>query len=65
MHSGIQAFQVPDDFMFVLEAQEVAILRSQFVTARSWGGERYPPMAFTEQGVAMQSERVEQRGPFM
>ena len=27
-------------------------LRSQFVTS-SWGGARYFPMAFTEQGVAM------------
>lgn len=29
-------------------------LRSQFGTS-SWGGVRYPPMAFTEQGVAMLS----------
>ena len=32
-----------------------AILRSQIVTSRSWGGRRYPPLAFTEQGVAMLS----------
>jgi len=44
----------PDDFMFQLEKQEVAILRSQFVTSR-WGGRRYPPCVFTEQGVAMLS----------
>ena len=25
------------------------------MTSRSWGGQRYPPMAFTEQGVAMLS----------
>ncbi len=29
-------------------------MRSQFVTS-SWGGRRYPPYAFTEQGVAMLS----------
>ena len=42
------------DFMFQLEKQELAILRSQSVTS-SWGGRRYPPYAFTEQGVAMLS----------
>jgi hypothetical protein len=44
----------PDDFMFELSSQEFTILRSQFVTS-SWGGSRYVPMAFTEQGVAMLS----------
>jgi len=44
----------PQDFMFQLEKQELAILRSQSVTS-SWGGRRYPPYAFTEQGVAMLS----------
>lgn len=44
----------PDDFMFDLSKQEVMILRSQIVTSR-WGGTRYSPMAFTEQGVAMLS----------
>ena len=44
----------PADFMFQLERQEVAILRSQFVTS-SWGGRRTIPYAFTEQGVAMLS----------
>ena len=44
----------PDDFMFQLTKDEFAILRSQFVTS-SWGGRRYPPYAFTEQGVAMLS----------
>jgi len=34
--------------------QELEILRSQFATS-SWGGERYLPYAFTEQGVAMLS----------
>ena len=44
----------PKDFMFVLTNQEVRNLRSQLVTS-SWGGSRYFPMAFTEQGVAMLS----------
>lgn len=41
--------------MFRLVADESEILRSQFVTSRSWGGRRYLPYAFTEQGVAMLS----------
>ncbi len=45
----------PEDFMFRLDAEEGANLRSQFVTSSSWGGRRYQPMAFTEQGVAMLS----------
>jgi hypothetical protein len=44
----------PEDFMFVLTNQEVRNLRSQIATS-SWGGSRYIPMAFTEQGVAMLS----------
>lgn len=44
----------PDDFMFELSKKEFLILRSQSVTS-SWGGLRYTPMAFTEQGVAMLS----------
>lgn len=48
------AERFPDDFMFQLTPQEVANLRSQFVTA-SWGGRRTPPYAFAEQGVAMLS----------
>jgi phage regulator Rha-like protein len=44
----------PHDFMFVLTNQEVKKLRSQIATS-SWGGTRYIPMAFTEQGVAMLS----------
>jgi hypothetical protein len=42
----------PDDFMFELTKNEFEILRSQFATSNR-GGTRYPPMAFTEQGVAM------------
>ncbi len=44
----------PEDFMFELNNQEFSILRSQIVTS-SWGGSRYSPMAFTEQGIAMLS----------
>lgn len=44
----------PPDFMFVLNKNELEILRCQFGTS-SWGGIRYSPMAFTEQGVAMLS----------
>ncbi|MFE3871752.1 ORF6N domain-containing protein [Flavobacterium sp. ZS1P70] len=44
----------PDDFMFELSQQEFDNLRSQFGTS-NWGGTRYVPMAFTEQGVAMLS----------
>jgi ORF6N domain len=44
----------PDDFMFQLTTEEWQNLRSQFASS-SWGGTRYPPFAFTEQGVAMLS----------
>ncbi len=51
----------PDDFMFVLHRKELANWRSQFVTSNSDRmGLRYPPMAFTEQGVAMLSKYLEQ-----
>ena len=47
----------PDDFMFKLNKKEFAHWRSQFVTSNSGDmmGLRHPPMAFTEQGVAMLS----------
>ncbi len=44
----------PEDFMFQLSSKETKNLRSQIVTSR-WGGRRYLPYAFTEQGVAMLS----------
>ena len=44
----------PEDFMFELTFEEIKNLRCQFGTS-SWGGTRYTPMAFTEQGVAMLS----------
>lgn len=45
----------PRDFMFQLSQGEFKILRSQSVGSSRWGGRRYPPYAFTEQGVAMLS----------
>ena len=44
----------PEDFLFQLTNQEFTNLRSQIVTS-SWGGTRYLPFAFSEQGVAMLS----------
>lgn len=44
----------PKDFMFQLTAEETRDLRFQIGTS-SWGGSRYRPYAFTEQGVAMLS----------
>jgi len=47
----------PPDFMFQLNSEEfesLKSLRSQIVTSNR-GGRRYPPYAFTEQGVAMLS----------
>jgi hypothetical protein len=45
----------PTDFMFQLTPQEFDDLRSHSVTSGAWGGRRYRPYAFTEQGVAMLS----------
>ena len=51
----------PDDFMFELTPNEMVNLRSQIAASslnagkKEWGGTRYAPMAFTEQGVAMLS----------
>ncbi len=51
---NIQRF--PEDFMFELTKEELQNWRSQFATSNSIRmGLRYPPMAFTEQGVAMLS----------
>ena len=44
----------PDDFCFQLSTAEFQNLRYHFGTS-SWGGRRYLPYAFTEQGVAMLS----------
>ncbi|MSR78471.1 MAG: ORF6N domain-containing protein [Candidatus Omnitrophica bacterium] len=48
------AQRFPGDFMFQLTPEETLNLRSQFVTS-SWGGRRYLPYVFTEQGVSMLS----------
>jgi len=47
----------PEDFMFQLTPQEAESLRSQTVTLEIGRGRhrKYPPYAFTEQGVAMLS----------
>ena len=45
----------PDDFMFELTKKEQDSLRSQFVTLKRGQHSKYPPFAFTEQGVAMLS----------
>ena len=47
----------PEDFMFQLSKEELENWRCQFVTSNSTDkmGLRYPPYAFTEQGVAMLS----------
>jgi ORF6N domain-containing protein len=47
----------PADFSFLLEDQDVAILRSQIATSSEsddqWGGRRYRPRVFTEHGAIM------------
>lgn len=47
----------PADFMFELTPEEWENLRCQSGTS-SWGGARYAPFAFTEQGVAMLSSVI-------
>jgi len=44
----------PDDFMYQLTKQEVTNLSFHFGIS-SWGGRRYLPYVFTEQGIAMLS----------
>jgi len=44
----------PADFMFQLTKKEASNLRCHFGTS-SWGGSRYLPYVFTEQGIAMLS----------
>jgi len=51
----------PEDFMFQLIKEEFKNLRSQIVTS-SWGGRRYLPYVFTEQGVAMLSSVLNSEG---
>jgi len=50
------ARRFPEDFMMQLTVTEWDALRSHFVTSKTGrGSRRYPPYAFTEQGVAMLS----------
>jgi len=59
------ATRFPSDFMFQLTPKETGFLRSRFATlnlrsqfatsSSGYGGRRYLPFAFTEQGVAMLS----------
>ena len=51
----------PSDFMFRLSDHEFENLRRQSGTSSSWGGRRYLPYAFTEQGVAMLSSVLRSR----
>ena len=60
----------PDDFMFRLTKEEAEDLRrqngtsssrSQADTSNRWGGRRYLPYVFTEQGVAMLSSVLQSR----
>ncbi|MEK7404432.1 MAG: ORF6N domain-containing protein [Acidobacteriota bacterium] len=44
----------PEDFMFQITKDEAQNLRLHSATS-SWGGRRYLPYAFTDQGVAMLS----------
>jgi hypothetical protein len=51
----------PADFMFRPTDDEVRNLRCQSGASSSWGGRRYRPYAFTEQGVAMLSSVLRSR----
>jgi hypothetical protein len=59
----------PEDFMFRLTKEEAERLRRQIGTSSSrspgdaagWGGRRYLPCVFTEQGVAMLSSVLRSR----
>ncbi len=50
----------PIDFCFELTSEEFQHLRYQLGTSR-WGGARYSPYAFTEQGVAMLSSVLQSK----
>ena len=45
-------YRFPSDFMFEIDKNEFASLRTQFASSNR-GGTRYLPFVFTEQGVAM------------
>ena len=48
--NNVERFE--EDFRFQLSEDEWQNLRSKFLTS-SWGGKRYAPHAFTEQGIYM------------
>ena len=50
----------PEDFMFQLDKNELENLRFHFGTS-SYGGRRYLPYAFTENGIAMLSSVLSSR----
>lgn len=55
-------YRFPDDFMFSLTNHELRCLISQFVISNvGRGGRRKPPLAFTEQGIAMLSSVLNSR----
>ncbi len=54
-------YRFPNDFMFQLSEGEFKNLRCQYGTSSQWGGRRYPPYAFTEQGVAMLSSALKSK----
>jgi len=47
----------PSDFMFQLSAEEAEDLIFQIGRSKGRGGRRHRPYAFTEQGIAMPSEK--------
>jgi hypothetical protein len=51
----------PEDFVFQLSQEEFENLRCQVGTSSQWGGRRYRPYAFTEQGIAMLSSVLRSR----
>lgn len=52
----------PEDFMFQLVDEEFKSLRFQIGTSnKEKGGRRYPPLVFTEQGVAMLSSVLQSK----
>jgi hypothetical protein len=54
----------PPDFMFQLNGEEWAALRSQSVTSKGGrGGRRYPPYAFTEHGAVRAGLCPSSEGP--
>jgi phage regulator Rha-like protein len=51
----------PSDFMFELALEEYEALRCQIGTLKRGSHSKYPPFAFTEQGVAMLSNVLNSR----